>query len=365
MNQPYFIGLMTGTSLDGVDAVLVDVSGPTPILVAAQGRPLPGGLRDTLLSLQASGPDEIDRAWRAGIQLAECYAEAVLALLLRAAVPAEQVAAIGNHGQTVRHRPERGYTVQLGDHARLAELTGITVVGDFRSRDVAAGGQGAPLVPAFHQAVFADSRRHRVIVNIGGIANLTDLPPGGDVVGFDTGPGNVLLDAWIAQHQGQRYDTSGQWAATGKVLPDLLDLLLAESYFAMPSPKSTGRDLFHAGWLARRLTGRSDAPQDVQATLAALTVQSIADAILLQAPGVDEVYICGGGAHNTHLMHALGRALPGVALASTAELGIDPDWVEAYAFAWLAQRCLSRQPGNLPQVTGAQGPRILGAIWPN
>lgn len=363
-DAPFYIGLMTGTSLDGVDAALVDFATVTPRLVAAQGRPLPQSLRTTLMQLQRSGNDELHLAAIAGNQLADCYAEAVLALLLRAGVDPARVAAIGNHGQTVRHRPEAGYTLQLGNHARLAELTGISVVGDFRSRDVAAGGQGAPLVPAFHQAVFADPGRHRVIVNIGGIANLTDLPARGDATGFDTGPGNVLLDAWIEQHQGQRYDLGGQWAASGQVREDLLDLLLAEPYFLLPAPKSTGRDLFHLRWLQSRLSGRSDAPQDVQATLAALTVRSIADAVLLQAPSVDEVYICGGGAHNALLMQGLKAALPGVVVATTAALGVEPDWVEAYAFAWLAQRCVSRQPGNLAQVTGAKGPRILGAIWP-
>ncbi|UXY14392.1 anhydro-N-acetylmuramic acid kinase [Chitiniphilus purpureus] len=361
--QSYYIGLMTGTSLDGIDAALIDFSGPAPTLLAAQGQALPAELRRLLLALQTPGPDEIDLAAHAGNLLADCYAEAVLALLLRAGLDPHQVAAIGNHGQTVRHRPERGYTVQLGNNARLAELTGISVVGDFRSRDVAAGGQGAPLVPACHQALFADPLRHRVIVNIGGIANLTDLPPGGEATGFDTGPGNVLLDLWVEQHRGQRFDSGGAWAAGGQVLPDLLALLLAEPYFALPAPKSTGRDLFHAQWLTRRLLGRNDAPQDVQATLVALTAHSVAEAILLQAPQVDEVYVCGGGVHNAQLLQQLAQALPGIPLASTAALGMDPDWVEAYAFAWLAWRCLAGRPGNLPQATGAKGPRLLGAIW--
>ncbi|HSC79825.1 MAG TPA: anhydro-N-acetylmuramic acid kinase, partial [Chitinolyticbacter sp.] len=359
-DAPYYIGLMTGTSLDGIDAALVDFTTVTPRLVAAQGRPLPQSLRSKLQRLQASSDDELHLAALAGNELADCYAEAVLALLLRAGVDPAHVAAIGNHGQTVRHRPEAGYTVQLGNHARLAELTGISVVGDFRSRDVAAGGQGAPLVPAFHQALFADPARHRVVVNIGGIANLTDLPTRADATGFDTGPGNVLLDAWIELHQGQRYDSNGQWAATGQVLDDLLDVLLAESYFLLPAPKSTGRDLFHLRWLQGRLSGRHDAPQDVQATLVALTVRTIADAILLQAPGVKEVFVCGGGAHNVLLMQGLATALPGIAVSTTAQLGVDPDWVEAYAFAWLAQRCVTRQTGNLPQVTGAKGARVLG-----
>ncbi|AOX99212.1 anhydro-N-acetylmuramic acid kinase [Jeongeupia sp. USM3] len=358
------IGLMTGTSLDGIDAVLVDLSNAQPLLLAAQGSPLPEALRDDLLTLQAPSADEIDLAWRAGNALADCYADAVSALLLQAGAAADDVVAIGNHGQTVRHRPERGYTIQLGNHARLAERCGITVVGDFRSRDVAAGGQGAPLVPAFHHAIFADARRHRVIVNIGGIANLTDLPPDGAVSGHDTGPGNVLMDLWIHRHRGERYDASGAWAASGKVIGTLLAQLLAEPYLAQPAPKSTGRDLFHADWLATQLAGRNDDPADVMATLTAYTARTIADAVRTTAPGADDVFVCGGGAHNPTLLAMLGDALPGVGIASTASLGVDPDWVEAIAFAWLAQRCIDSACGNVPAVTGADGPRVLGAIWP-
>ncbi|MBM3115653.1 anhydro-N-acetylmuramic acid kinase [Jeongeupia naejangsanensis] len=358
------IGLMTGTSLDGIDAVLVDLSGAQPALLAAQGTALPASLRHDLLTLQAASPDEIDLAWRAGNSLSDCYADSVAALLEQAGVAAADIVAIGNHGQTIRHRPERGYTIQLGNHARLAERSGITVVGDFRSRDVAAGGQGAPLVPAFHHAIFADAQRHRVIVNIGGIANLTNLPRNGDVSGYDTGPGNVLMDLWIHRHRGERYDAAGAWAASGKVLDDLLARLLTEPYLALAAPKSTGRDLFHADWLDAQLAGRNDAPADVMATLTAYTARTIADAIRTTAPSVDDVFVCGGGAHNPTLLAMLGDALPGVGIASTAALGVDPDWVEAIAFAWLAQRCLAGASGNVPTVTGAAGPRVLGAIWP-
>ncbi|XZG69562.1 anhydro-N-acetylmuramic acid kinase [Chitinibacteraceae bacterium HSL-7] len=359
-----YIGLMTGTSLDGIDAVLVDFGKPQPVLLASHGQPLPSALRKTLAELQASTPNELETAALAGNALAEAYAEAVLALLLRAGVAAQDILAIGNHGQTIRHRPEAGYTLQIGNHARLAELTGITVVGDFRSRDIAAGGQGAPLVPAFHRSVFAHASTHRVIVNIGGIANLTDLPPGGEVIGFDTGPGNVLMDGWCERHLGKSYDVGGEWSAGGVVLPDLLALLQAETYFALPAPKSTGRDLFHMRWLDARLAGRRDRPEDVQATLVALTASTIADAVLLQAPAAAEVYLCGGGVHNTALVAELSRRLAACRVTTTMALGIDPDWVEAFAFAWLAERCQTRQSGNLPQVTGASGERILGAIWP-
>ncbi|WP_432720338.1 anhydro-N-acetylmuramic acid kinase [Jeongeupia wiesaeckerbachi] len=358
------IGLMTGTSLDGIDAVLVDLSGAQPALLAAQGTALPAALRHELLTLQASSPDEIDLAWRAGNGLADCYADAVTALLRQAGIDAGDILAIGNHGQTIRHRPERGYTIQLGNHAQLAERSGIPVVGDFRSRDVAAGGQGAPLVPAFHHAIFADAHRHRVIVNIGGIANLTDLPCDGSVSGYDTGPGNVLMDLWIGRHLGERYDAGGAWAASGTVIDDLLAQLLTEPYLAQPAPKSTGRDLFHADWLNAQLASRNDNPADVMATLTAYTARTIADAIQRTAAGADDVFICGGGAHNPTLLSMLGALLPGITIASTAELGVDPDWVEAIAFAWLAQRCLSGQSGNVPAVTGAAGPRVLGAIWP-
>ncbi|BCL75420.1 anhydro-N-acetylmuramic acid kinase [Jeongeupia sp. HS-3] len=365
MTRPQLlIGLMTGTSLDGVDAVLVDLAGAQPRLIAAQGSPLPEALRRDLLTLQAPAPNEIDLAWQAGNALADCYVDAVAALLAKAGVAASDVTAIGNHGQTIRHRPERGYTIQLGNNARLAERSGISVIGDFRSRDVAAGGQGAPLVPAFHEAIFADARRHRVIVNIGGIANLTDLPRSGDITGFDTGPGNVLMDLWIHRHRGAAYDAGGAWAASGKILDDLLAELLREPYLALPAPKSTGRDLFHANWLAARLTGRTDRIEDVMATLTTYTARTIADAVKATAPGVDDIFICGGGAHNPTLLAALARDLPGVSIASTAALGVDPDWVEAIAFAWLAERFIQRAAGNVPAVTGAAGSRTLGALWP-
>ncbi|GGP18681.1 anhydro-N-acetylmuramic acid kinase [Silvimonas iriomotensis] len=364
LTPEYYIGLMTGTSLDGVDAALVDFAGEKPHLAASLSLPLPGPLRAQLMQLQSQSPDELHLAQLAGNALADLYAEAVARLLVESDLAAGNIRAIGNHGQTVRHRPELGYTVQLGNNARLAELTGITVIGDFRSRDVAAGGQGAPLVPAFHQAIFGHTGEPCVVANIGGIANITILAADGEVTGFDTGPGNVLMDLWTLQHQGEHYDAGGKWAAQGHLQADLLQAMLSEPYFALLPPKSTGRDLFHGEWLQKHLGSARHEPVNVQATLNTLTARTIADAIRLHAPQAKAVYLCGGGAHNAHLQSQLQQWLPSQHVATTAALGVDPDWVEAYAFAWLAWRCVHRLPGNLPGVTGAHGPRILGAMWP-
>ncbi|WP_207916357.1 anhydro-N-acetylmuramic acid kinase [Iodobacter fluviatilis] len=360
--QRLFIGLMTGTSLDGIDVALVDFSSKPPRLIAAQGTPLSDDLRSQLLNLQSPQPNELHLAQLAANAHSDACADAIHALLAQACFAASDIEAIGNHGQTIRHRPECGYTLQIGNHARLAEKTGISVVGDFRSRDVAAGGQGAPLVPAFHQALFASPQQKRALVNIGGIANISLLIPHQPACGFDTGPGNVLMDLWIHQHQGLRYDKDGAWAASGQVLPDLLEQFLQDPYFALKAPKSTGRDLFHRDWLKMNLSQRSDAPCDVQATLCALSARSIADT--LRADEISTLYVCGGGAHNPTLMRMLALELPQTQIATTAALGVAPDWMETYAFAWLAKCCLDRQPANLPGVTGARGLRILGAIWP-
>lgn len=358
-----YIGLMSGTSLDGIDAALVDFTRDQPRLVAATLLPFPPELRAELLALQAPGENELDRAAQAGNALAQRYAEAVNVVLAMAGMASWDIAAIGMHGQTIRHRPERGYTLQIGNAALLAELSGIAVVADFRSRDVAAGGQGAPLVPAFHEGLFGGVV-HRVVVNIGGIANVTDLPgQGGAVRGWDTGPGNVLMDGWIARHQDKHYDEDGAWAASGQVHAGLLAALSAESYFAAPPPKSTGRDLFHLPWLDARLAGFELAPADVQATLLELTARSIATQIEHEAADATEVYICGGGARNGALMRRLGQLLAPRRVVGTDALGLHPDWVEAAAFAWLAQRCMAGDTGNLPAVTGAAGPRVLGAVY--
>ncbi len=365
MSKPaLYIGLMSGTSLDGVDAALVGFTAAagtgtvTPKLLGSHFLAFPTDLRTRLLALHDSGPDELHRAAGLSIELSRLYAAAVNALTSEAGVAARNVRAIGCHGQTVRHRPECGYTLQLAAPALLAELTGISVVADFRSRDIAAGGEGAPLVPAFHAALFAQPDRRRAIINIGGIANLTALHPGVAVTGFDTGPGNLLMDAWAGLHLGQAFDRDGAWAAAGTVIEPLLASMLEDAYFAKSPPKSTGRDHFNLAWLEGfDVAGKR--PGDVQATLLELTARSIADSTGTAL----EVWLCGGGTHNRALVARIGALLPGTPVGSTAQLGLHPDWVEAVAFAWLAQRALDAEPGNLPAVTGAKGPRILGAIY--
>lgn len=360
---PLVAGLMSGTSLDGVDAALVDFSQNPPRTLATFGQPYSNAIRQQALQLQMVQADEIHSAALFANELARCYADAVGNLLAKAGIGPTQVAAIGCHGQTIRHQPAAGYSLQLNNPALLAELTGISVVADFRSRDIAAGGQGAPLVPAFHAAVFGDPARHRIILNIGGIANVTNLKPGQPVLGFDCGPGNLLLDAWIERHQGLRYDKDGRWAAQGTMLPGLLERLLSASFFAASPPKSCGREEFNLSWLERQLSG-SERPADVQATLLELSAVSTSEAISRWCGQPGEVFVCGGGARNHALMARLQYHLPACRIASTDSLGLAADWVEAAAFAWLAWRTLNNQPGNLAEVTGARGPRILGAIYP-
>jgi anhydro-N-acetylmuramic acid kinase len=354
---------MSGTSLDGVDAVLVDFSENSSRTLATFWLPYPAEIRRQAMQLQAASHDEIHQSAMLANDLARCYAAAVREVLAGAGVGAAQVAAIGCHGQTIRHQPAAGYSIQLNNPALLAELTGIAVVADFRSRDIAAAGQGAPLVPAFHAAVFGDPQHHRVILNLGGIANLTDLNPGQPVRGFDCGPGNLLMDAWSERHRGQRFDENGHWAAQGRVLPDLLQRLLADDFFTASPPKSCGRDEFNSDWLERRLAGDERA-EDVQATLLELTAVSASAAIGRWCGSPTEVFVCGGGARNDALMARLRHHLPDCRVAGTDSLGQPGDWVEAVAFAWLAWRTLRGEPGNLAAVTGARGPRILGAIYP-
>ena len=362
------IGLMSGTSLDGVDGVLLDCtpSGGAPQVRAHAARPFPAALRAAFLALNTSGPDELHRSALAALQLAALYAEVVADLLRFTGLHASAVRAIGAHGQTVRHRPDLGYTVQLGAPAALAERTGMTVVADFRSRDVAAGGQGAPLVPAFHRAVFAVAGADVAVLNLGGFANLSLLFADGRTLGFDTGPGNALLDHWAQRHTGQTFDAGGTWAAGGAVLPHLLRDFLADPFFSRPAPKSTGRDDFHPAWLDQHLARHAEplSSRDVQATLSALTAQSVADALLQAMPRVARVVVCGGGARNADLLRRLQAALPTAACSPSDAHGIPAEQVEAAAFAWLAQQTLQGAPGNLPAVTGAAGPRILGAIYP-
>lgn len=357
-----YIGLMSGTSLDGVDAVVLRFSGSSLSVLGTAFTPFSDALRKRILEAHEPRSNEIHDTALLGNELAHVYARAVHELLKKTGIPSTRVQAIGCHGQTIRHRPDAGYTIQLGSGALLAELTRIIVVCDFRSRDIAAGGEGAPLVPAFHHAMFAAPPVHRIILNIGGIANLTDLGTA-TVRGFDTGPGNMLMDAWIQRHLGHSFDENGAWAQGGCCIESLLHSLLNDGFFSRKPPKSTGRELFNLAWLESHLT-RSEDPRDVQKTLLDLTSHSIARAIETWCPGAKELYACGGGAANAALMSRLESLMPGVEVDTTSRLGVDPDWVEACAFAWLARQTLRLQPGNLPSVTGAAGPRILGAINP-
>jgi anhydro-N-acetylmuramic acid kinase len=366
-----YAGLMSGTSLDGVDAVLADFPDAAPMRVLAHvALPMPAALHSELLALNMSGEQELHRAALAANAIARLYADAIQALLTVAGRAAGDVTALGAHGQTVRHRPGEfdgtGYTSQLLNGALLSELTGIDVVCDLRSRDVAAGGQGAPLVPAFHAARFAEPGVTTAVLNIGGIANVSLLHADGRLGGFDCGPGNVLMDLWCQRHQGAPFDAGGAWATSGTVLPSLLVQALAEPFFARQPPKSTGRDLFHAAWLDTLLARHGGTPTvaDVQATLAELTVRAAADSLLEHAPDVQRLLVCGGGALNGHLMRRLAAALPGALVASSDSAGLPPLQVEACAFAWLAQAFIRRQPSNRPEVTGARGPRLLGALYP-
>ena len=364
MSSPeLYVGIMSGTSLDGVDAALVELSGGQVQLICTHYQAYGQPLKDALLALHYPANNELHQSLLIGNELARRYAAATLALLQKKDISPDQVRAVGCHGQTIRHRPEYGYTVQLGNAALLVELTGITAISDFRSRDIAAGGQGAPLVPAFHDKVLRHTDIHRVIVNVGGISNLTDLPPNRPATGFDCGPGNLLMDAWCMQHLGKPFDDRGTWAATGKVLPELLERMLNEAFFALPPPKSSGRDLFNMAWLQDKLQGDERA-EDVQASLLELTCSTTAQAIKEHCVGVQEIYLCGGGAHNQALHDRLAAMLPDSTMQTTNVLGVDSDYLEAIAFAWLAQQTLHGQTANLPLVTGAKHPCVLGAIYP-
>ncbi len=370
MTGELFIGLMSGTSLDGADALLARFpadAGPMEVLGHLHG-PFSKALRDELLALNSPGDNELHRAALAGNAVARSYADLVAQLLEACGVKAREVAALGAHGQTVRHRPGEfdgcGYTLQLLNGALLAEQSGVTVVCDFRSRDVAAGGQGAPLVPAFHRAQFAQAGRPMAIVNIGGISNISLLNGDGSTLGFDCGPGNCLMDGWIKRHRNLDFDAGGAWAAEGQVSAELLAQLLAEPFFALPPPRSTGRDLFNQAWLDDRLQGKHLPPVDVQASLLALSAQVIAQSLLNHNPRPQELLVCGGGALNSQLMQRLQALLPGIQVMASDARGLPVMQVEAAAFAWLAMCHLRQLPGNLPAVTGALGPRLLGALYP-
>jgi anhydro-N-acetylmuramic acid kinase len=364
-----YIGLMSGTSLDGVDGVLADFSSSTSQVLAHAAAPFSPVLKGELLALNHSGTDELHRAALAGNAVMRAYAGVVAQLLAQAGVGPHQVKAVGAHGQTVRHRPQEfdgtGYTLQLSQPALLAELVGIDVVADFRSRDVAAGGQGAPLAPFFHQANFARPGEPVGVLNIGGISNLTLLRADGSMLGFDCGPGNALMDAWCHQHTGQPYDDQGAWAAAGTPEPALLGHMLAEPYFGKAPPKSTGRDLFNERWLQTHLGAAGPlAAQDVQATLAELTARACAGDVLHHEPRLARLIVCGGGALNLHLLRRLQALLPDTQVVSSAQAGLPPLQVEATAFAWLARKTVRREKLVLTSTTGARGARVLGAVYP-
>ena len=371
-----FIGLMSGTSLDGVDGVLADFADPVhpSMVLASASRPFPQALRAELLALNTPGDNELHRAALSANALVRVYAQVVADLLASSQLQASDVTAIGAHGQTVRHRPQEfdgtGYTLQLNQPALLAELCGIDVVADFRSRDVAAGGQGAPLVPPFHRAVFGHPSQARAVLNIGGISNITVLPEAqtsanAPLIGFDCGPGNALIDAWCQLHNGAAFDDRGHWGATGAVHAGLLEALQDDAFFARPPPKSTGRDLFNMPWLRQRLQGFEGlAAQDVQATLTELTAWACVRALQWAPQRCEMVLVCGGGAHNDALLQRLQAALGTTPVCSSAALGVAPTDLEALAFAWLAQQTVLRKRASVPSVTGAQGARILGAVYP-
>jgi len=364
-----YIGVMSGTSLDGVDAVLADFSSGCRVL-EHQALPLPASLKKTLLELNTAGFNELHQAALAANALVKVYAQAVDMLMQSQGLSASLIRAIGSHGQTVRHQPGSydgvGYTLQLNNPSLLAELCGIPVVADFRSRDVAAGGQGAPLVPAFHQFLWGGAQaKSTVVLNLGGMANLTILGDDNSVMGFDCGPGNVLLDMWCQQHRGTAFDTHGAWAASGKPSEALVESFLTEPFFALAPPKSTGRDLFHRDWLDAHLQQFGLlAAEDVQASLAHLSARSAAQAIHRFAPLANRLFVCGGGAYNQHLMSLLSIYLPKATVSSTESHGLPPLQVEATAFAWLAKQTMDGLVGNLPHVTGAKGSRVLGGIYP-
>ncbi len=363
-----YIGLMSGTSMDGIDAALVEFGNRQCKVIATLKHEYPDELRTELVSsIRQPEHCTVDRIGRLDNWVGESFRDATLELVSKAKIKAGRVVAIGSHGQTLRHQPriDRPFTLQIGDPNVIAAGTGITTIADFRRRDIALGGEGAPLLPPFHQWLFADKKTNRVVLNIGGIANVTILAAGSDdVSGFDTGPGNTLLDAWIQVCKGERFDDGGTWAKSGEISVDLLELLLRDPYFALPPPKSTGFEYFNLMWLRQAMAEVGEvSEEDVQATLVALTARSIADAVNSYAPETRELLVCGGGIDNTEVIRWIGTALTTVKVHSTADFGLEPDWVEAAAFAWLAKRCLDGKPGNLPGVTGASREAVLGGIY--
>ncbi len=369
MDKPhYFAGIMSGTSLDAVDCVLADFSTHPPRMMHSHREPMPCQLRADILTLCQGQPVTLRQLGEAGIAIARLFAKAITTLIEEAGLAPAQVAGIGSHGQTVHHQPlgDLPFSMQIGDPSTIAALTGITTVADFRSKDVALGGQGAPLAPLFHQAAFASPDRQRVVLNLGGMANISVLTSRDNATlsGFDTGPANVLMDGWIQQCLGQSYDVDGTWASQGRCNDTLLELMLREPYLLLPPPKSTGRELFNQAWLQRHLAMAPDlAAVDVQATLLELTARSVCDSIALASPGCDEVIACGGGAYNAALMKRLQELLPQARVSHSGELGLAPDWVEAMTFAWLAEQTLARRAVDTGSVTGARRPCVLGGVY--
>lgn len=368
-NTHYFIGLISGTSVDGIDAGLFEISNHSVTLIDHHNGSIPSDIREEIIALSLPTENEIDRTGQLDIKIAELFSEAALSLLKKSGMSASSIRAIGSHGQTLRHRPlsetfPTPFTLQIGDPNTIAQRTGICTIADMRRRDMAAGGQGAPLAPAFHAAAFSSNTEKRAIVNIGGMSNISILGDGtSETIGFDTGPGNVLMDAWIHRHKHLAYDKNGEWAKQGKVNKELLQALLQHPFFSLASPKSTGRESFNMAWLEHTLKSFNHvANEDVQASLCALTAQCIADAT--QQYAIDALYLCGGGAHNTQLKKELLERLSNTRIETTEALGIHPDWVEAGLCAWIAKQTLEGLPGNLPSVTGARSKVPLGAIYP-
>jgi anhydro-N-acetylmuramic acid kinase len=362
-----YLGLMSGTSIDSIDAAAMTFTGGKLQVLGTHGEPIPELLKQQIVDLCQPGKDSVQLLCETDNQLGELFAQAALTLMQAEGIRPDQVAAIGSHGQTVRHSPPKSgaiaFTQQIGDANIIAARTGCHVVADFRRKDMALGGHGAPLVPAFHKTLFSDAQANRVIANIGGISNITALPSDGSCYGFDTGPGNLLLDAWCAKHTGNSFDDRGSWGATGQVCQNLLDQFMAHPFIGQAAPKSTGREMFNLAWLETQLSDYSLKAKDIQATLVSFTAQSLAGAINGLNESVDEVYICGGGVFNDQLMAQLQIALGPITLNSTEKLGLDPTWVEACAFGWLARQHMNNQPGNLPSVTGASREAVLGALY--
>ncbi len=362
-----YIGLMSGTSIDGVDAALINFSDNQHEIIATSYTPFPIGIREAIQSLCSPGDNEIERMGKVDNLLGVFYANCIERLLQQASIKHDQVIAIGSHGQTIRHRPDSQYpfTHQIGDPNQIAYLTGITTVADFRRRDMAAGGQGAPLAPLFHQQLFQKDNEPVVVVNLGGIANITVISESFETFGFDTGPANNLLDLWAETNINTPYDKDGQWARSGTVIKPLLERMLQENYFKREAPKSTGRELFNKAWLSQHLSHfETHKPEDIQATLAELTAVTVADAINSSSPECETIILCGGGAYNTYLVERIRANTTCKNIRSTSHYGIDPDWIEAAAFAWLAKRTLEGRYGNLPSVTGAETTVVLGGIYP-